>query len=124
NRQYQIISWIIEIYDVALDQDKIKPYMSFKLIDFVKEICYRYQLIPSQDGNHIDFLSYYDILEDWDVVDWSDKYIFRSEEGYTLNYAKLNWLRHSYVEDGADDFDLSLDTNNMNMPASKNIVES
>lgn len=115
---------VLTISGVEKDDDKLKNIINFKLTDIIKEFAYRYMLMPIQSGNHIDFISLYDILTEWDTVDWSDRYIRRTDEVYTLNYAQNNWLRHSYVDEDDDHYDLNLQSNNQNIAASKDIIKS
>lgn len=114
----------MSISSVVNDPKKLGSFLNMKLTDFIKEFAYRYMLTPVQDGNNVAFISLYDTLQNWDVVDWSSKYIERKEETYTLNYAQNNWLRHSYADESADYYDLNLQSNNLNAPVNKDIVKS
>lgn len=113
-----------KIYTLAIDEAKERDALSFRLSQFIKEICYRYFLTPLQTGNHVEFVSIYDIMNEWDVLDWSGKYINRQEEEYTAGYATNNWLRHRYVSGGDESFDLNLTTGNHNAAMSKDMIVS
>lgn len=97
---------------------------SLSIKTFLKEIMWRYGLLAFVDNNHIDFVRMGDIIESGDVVDWSDKYVRRTEEEYTLDYNQNNWLRHKYDDEDADYFDRNIEVDNKNIPPEKTIIQS
>lgn len=121
---YDLNEAYLEMWELENSENAERTSLGMTLVDFLREFTYKYALMPIQSGTHIDFISYYDIFENWDVVDWSDKYIERTSETYTLDYNQNNWLRHSYVQEGEDEFDLNLRTGNMNRPPTKDLIVS
>lgn len=112
------------IYELEINEAKERNYLSFKLVELIREICFRYFLTPIQNGTHIDFISIYDIINNWDAIDWTDKYSQRTNESYDFGYSQNNWLRHSYVEETDDEFDLNVTSNNQNISLTRDIIES
>lgn len=112
----------ISIEITAFDPPKIGS--TLRASDFVKEIMWRYGLISVVDNNNIDFVHIGNVIDSAVILDWSDKYISRTEEEYTLGYSQSNWLRHKYEKDGDDYFDRNIVSNNQNLSPNKTVVQS
>lgn len=121
---YEVNNIDYGIYNISSDSDKLRDALDLSLTDFIKEFCYRYALIPIHDGNIINFIGFHDIIDDWDVVDWTDRYIYRNDETYTLNYGNNNWLKHSYVDEVDTHFNLNVTSGNANAPVNNDIIVS
>lgn len=121
---YEVNNIDYGIYNISSDSDKLRDALDLSLTDFIKEFCYRYALIPIHDGNIINFIGFHDIIDDWDVVDWTDRYIYRNNETYTLNYGNNNWLKHSYVDEVDTHFNLNVPSGNANAPVNNDIIVS
>lgn len=122
--RYQVSLIDFNIHPVESQTDKLRDVLDLSLTDFIKEFCYRYALIPIHDGNSINFIGFHDIIDNWNVLDWTDKNIDRTEEGYTLGYGDNNWLRHSYVNDIDAHYDLNVPSGNKNEVADNDIIVS
>lgn len=107
----------------SVSDQGMKEIYNTKLSDFIKELMYRYALVPFQKDDYIVFTPISELYDNvGDVTDWSEKYNQRLEETYDIGYAQNNYIRHSYVNDGDDYFDLNLRSNNDNLPVSKDIL--
>lgn len=103
----------------------IEQIFGLSIRDFVKEIMFRYALIPFANGNDIDFITLGDMLDRTQAIDWTDKYDERTEESYDIGYSINNWLQHSYVdENSGQPYDRNIISDNNNLNVSKPIVES
>lgn len=120
----QIDLFTIETFKVVAVQEDLDKIFKIKATDFIKEIMWRYALIAFVDGNHIEFVSLGDIINNSEAIDWSDKYIERIDETYNIQYAKNNYLRHEYVIDGDEYFDRNIIVDNANLEATKDIIQS
>lgn len=121
---YRVDSIDYGIYNISSDSDKLRDAIDLSLADFIKEFCYRYALIPIHDGNSINFIGFHDIIDNWNVLDWTDRYIYRNEETYTLDYGNNNWLKHSYVDESDTQYNLSIPSFNDNAEVNHDIVVS
>lgn len=102
----------------------VEKIYGLSLKSFVKEIMWRYGLLAFVEGDNIDFVRMGSIIQSSDVVDWSDRYVRRTEEEYTLDYNQNNWLRHKYETDRDSYFDKNLPVDNKNMSPQKTIIQS
>lgn len=121
---YRVDSIDYGIYNISSDSDKLRDALDLSLSDFIKEFCYRYALIPIHDGNNINFIGFHDIIDNWNVLDWTDRYIYRNEETYTLDYGNNNWLKHSYVDESDTQYNLNIPSFNDNAEVNHDIVVS
>ena len=88
----------VEIFDFG------EAFKDFGMTEFVKEIMFRKSLTPYPDteAKHIKFQTLTQRLNTDDAIDWSDKYIKRTNESYDFgSYAKMNSLlmKHDNNED-------------------------
>ena len=110
------------VQTVSFSQALIK----YKVADFFKEILTRQALVPFADidNKNIEFKSLSNRLSA-PYIDWSSKYVRRKKEGYVYDsYAKSNYLRHKYDEEGEDYKDGILVVENENLPIEKTIYQS
>lgn len=120
-------SIILRLSTLDLSTDGLNRVYGFGLADFIKEMMYRYTLIPIQKGKHIEFISLNDIIQIegvTDYIDWSDKYIEREDESYDVGYAQNNYLRHKYVDQNESSYDLNLVSENKTLPISNTMIDS
>lgn len=120
----EIVDLTMSFNRVSFDQSSSDKAFGLKIRDFIKEVMWRYGLLAFVDNNHIDFVRMGDIIESGDVVDWSDKYVRRTEEEYTLDYNQNNWLRHKYDDEDAEYFDRNIEVDNKNIAPEKTIIQS
>lgn len=109
---------------MTITQPAIDTIFGLSLRAFVKEIMWRYGLLAFVHENHIEFVALEDIINSPQIVDWSDKYVRRTEEEYSLQYNQANWLRHRYATDGAEYYDRNIPVDNRNIPPTKTIIQS
>lgn len=120
-------SIILNLSGLDMSTDGLQRVFGFSLADFIKEMMYRYTLIPFQEGRTVRFVALNDILQSegiTDFVDWSDKYIERTDEVYDIGYAQNNYLTHRYAFTGDKTYDRNLESDNRTLPAASNIIES
>lgn len=122
---------IIDLTNLTISIDKLEnndqsalSTFGLSIRQFVKEIMWRYGLLAFVENNHIDFTRIGGIIESGEVVDWSDKYIRRTEEEYTLDYNQNNWLRHKYDGENQSYFDKNIQVDNKNILPEKTIIQS
>lgn len=113
----------LRIYDTSITTEGVQRIFGLSIKTFVKEFMYRYALIPVQRPNGIDFISMGDILNA-EPIDWSDKYMERTEESYDIGYAQNNWLKHRYAADGENYYDRNVQSRNQNLLGTKDIIQS
>lgn len=109
--------------------DFTQEFKNFSIKDFIKEISIRYGLtaIPQNDSRHISFFTLEEMLNtsSSNVINWSDKYIARTNEEYTIgSYAQKNWLRHKYTQEDVVYNDGFFHVNNQNLDIESNYFES
>lgn len=104
--------------------------VSFKQLDFVREVMVRYGLTPYKDkySNHYKFLTLQELLQTDNIVDWSannNKFSQVVSESYVYsNYAQSNFLRHKYNDSDDSYFDGSINVNNPNLREVKTVHSS
>lgn len=113
----------MKITTVQLSQESLSTILGFKLADFVKEFMYRFGLVGFATENNVTFKNMKNILEGT-VVDWSDKYDRRIDESYDLGWNQNNYLRHKYVSENSEYYDLNITTNNQNLAPTRDIITS
>lgn len=117
-----------KIYGVNLgDVSLTNAFKDFSIKEFIKEILWRTALTPVIDSytNHIDFVPLSYRLDFNNAIDWSDKYVKRVDESYTISsYAQSNVfkLKHNNEDDLRGDGYLYV--NNRNLEDEKIIVNS
>lgn len=115
---------VVLITRPEISEEGMKTIFSFKMSDFVKEIMYRYALVPfSRDNNVVEFVPISQLYSlQNESEDWSEKFQRRTEEVYDIGYAQNNYLRHSYDKEGDEYFDKNLKADNLNLPLDKTIL--
>lgn len=95
--------------------------------EFVKDVMQRFALTPIPDKyeSHITFYRLDEMLDKSKAIDWTDKYVKRTNEAYTYdNYAQTNIFRHKYTEEAESYADGYLNVFNENLDESKVLVSS
>lgn len=130
-RQVLFSSIVLNMQSMSISPDGLRRIFGFGLSDFIKEIMYRYALIPFMDGNTVEFVRLEDVVQNVisiadpsNSIDWTDKYIQREEESYDIGYSQNNFLRHKYVDGGVDLYDRNIQSNNQNLSSSQTIIDS
>lgn len=120
-------------YDIKLYQtsqvliDFGKEFLDVSITDYVKEIMIRFSLTPFIDAEkkHISFLTLNERLINSKLVDWTDKYLNRTNESYTYSsYAMNNFFKHKYNDPQADFNDGELVVANLNLEDEKTLFTS
>lgn len=115
---------LLKISTVKLSEDTLKEMLNFKLADYVKEFMYKYSLIGYRKDNILYFKKIGSILNSENSVDWSDKFVKRIEESYDIGFNQHNFLKHKYVNEGSNYYDGDIQSNNLNLPYSKDLISS
>ena len=94
----EIFTMGVEIFDFG------EAFKDFGMTDFIKEILFRKSLTPFPDTNakHIVFKTLSERLNTDNAIDWTSKYVKRTNEEYSFgSYAKVNNLlmKHDNEED-------------------------
>lgn len=113
----------LKFYDTIVTSEGVDQIFGLTLSSFIKDFMWRYALVPIQSPDGITFIEYSSIF-DAEAIDWSDKYIQRTEESYDIGYAQNNYLRHKYFNDDSSYYDKLITSNNLNLSNSKTIVQS
>jgi hypothetical protein len=95
--------------------------------DFVNEIMQHFGLTAFKDPftNNIDYLMLDEILQNTNVIDWSDKFTGKSKESYILNnYAQLNKYKYRYNEANQTHNDGSISIANQNIKDEVTVLQS
>lgn len=120
-------------YNITLQQtsqaiiDFGSQLLDISISDYIKEIMIRFSLTPiiNVETRNIHFITLNERLNPSTVVDWSDKYIKRTNETYTYNdYAIRNYFKHKYNDQDANFNDGFFTINNQNLNESKDIFSS
>jgi hypothetical protein len=101
--------------------------IDFGAKDYINEIIQHFGLtaIKEVNRNHITYLKLNEVLENPNILDWSDKFIDKKKEGYQLgNYAKKNNFVYRYNDDGANYNDGFITINDFNLKDEFNIIQS
>lgn len=124
----QLTSIDLEISKTNLGSiDFTDAFSDFLIKDFVKEIIWRYALIPFYDNNtkNVEFLTIDEKVNFNNYVDWSGKYVKRVKEYYLYGaYAQSNIFQHKYNDEGDNYNNGVLQINNANLDSSKVIAAS
>lgn len=120
-------------YNIKLTQisqsiiDFGKEFLDISIAEYVKEIMIRFALTPFIDveNKNIKFLTLSERINTLNVIDWTDKYIERTNETYTYNdYAQRNWLKHKYNDENATFNNGYISVNNKNLADQKDLYSS
>jgi hypothetical protein len=113
---YYITGYSVNFADALVD---------FKAKDFVNNIMQLFGLTAYKDpySNTIEYLTLDEILQNTEVLDWSDKFISKTNEAYILSgYAQKNNFRYRYNSDNQEFNDGSIYINNENIKDETTIV--
>lgn len=137
NEEFEIILNRLNVVSGGFTLLKISKYNTlqsfseelkdFKITDFVKEIMNKYCLtmFTNDHTNEITFKTIKERVETNVIIDWTDKYVERTDESYIFDtYAQKNNFRYNYndKEDAHNDGFISID--NVNINASFDILKS
>lgn len=104
----------IQGYSLGFDE----AFIDYKVSDFIKEILIHFALTPYKDKytNQIRFLTLYEVLQNQNIEDWSNKFIEKTSEKYKFgNYAKRNQFKYKYNDEGQKHNDGFITINNENL---------
>lgn len=90
----------------------------FSIKDFIKELFWRYGITPiiNQQKRTIFLQTFKEKVNSFDYVDWSEKYIKRKKENYTIaSFAQNNYLKHKYngTDESFNDGVIKVDNKNI-----------
>lgn len=119
----------LEIDEVEYaESDFNNTFKDFDIKSFIKEVMWRFALvaIPDEQTNHVSFYTIDELLdESRGIINWSDKYVRRTNESYLLgNYQKNNWLRHKYNTEDVSYNDGNIPLNNANLDFETTLLTS
>jgi hypothetical protein len=109
----------------AVNFDEI--FIDFKVSDFIKEILIRFGLTPFKDKytNKVRFLTLYELLQNQDIDNYSDKFINKTSEKYSFGgYAKRNNFKYKYNDDASNHNNGYIEIENENLAEEKTIIQS
>lgn len=104
-----------------------EQFKNFKITDFFNDFIRRFGLtmIPDNDNRHLSFYTLSERLNTSNSVDWSEKYVRRTNESYLFgSYAQNNYYRHKYNGENEDFNDGILEINNKNLQNEKTLASS
>jgi len=113
-----LTGYVVNFDDVLVD---------FLATDFVKEVLNHFALTPYKDkySNHIEYKTLKEIIQDPDVVDWSDKKPVRLSEKYIIgSYGQSNVFTWKYDRDELEYNDGSILIDNKNLKERTVVVQS
>lgn len=116
---------ISKVENQSIDFDV--AFIDLKTKDFLNEVLTRFSLTPFKDkySNEITFKTLYEILQDSDVIDWSDKFDSVNSETYVYgSYAQQNNFVYKYNEAESDYYNGSINVENENIADSKDVIKS
>ena len=114
---------LIDGYNVNFDE----AFVDFSAKDFIKDIVQHFALTSFKDpySDSIEYLTLDEILQNTDVIDWSDKFSQRQSESYILSgYAQKNNFTYRYNEDNVKHNDGFILVENENLKEETNVVNS
>lgn len=100
---------------------------AFKITDFIKEVLNVFGLTPFPDehSRNIDYKLMAERTVSAEVVDWTDKFIERTDESYIYNsYAQRNIFAYQYNDKEGDYNDGYILINNLNLKESSEAFKS
>lgn len=101
--------------------------VDFKATDFVNEIMRHFGLTAFKDEytNHIEYLTLDEILQNTDIIDWSDKFVSKNSEKYAYsNFAKRNNFKYKYNDNNLRYNDGAIFIDNENLKDETTIIAS
>lgn len=102
-----------------------EQFKNFKITDFFNDFIRRFGLtmIPDNDNRHLTLYTLSERLNTTNSVDWSEKYVRRTSEGYLYgSYAQNNYYRHKYNGENENFNDGILLVNNKNLANEKTLA--
>ena len=127
-REIVFNSYDFKLYQISQQVvDFGSEFLDVSLSEFIKEIMMRFALTPFIDveSKHIKFLTLSERINTLNVIDWTDKYIERTNETYTYNdYAQRNWLKHKYNDENATFNNGFLSVSNQTLQPQKDLYSS
>lgn len=99
----------------------------FLITDFVKEVLNNgaITIFPTENSNQLTYKTISERVRTGNVIDWSDKYIERTDEEYvSTDYGQRNFFQYQYNDKEGSYYDGYIDVSNMNIPATKQIFKS
>lgn len=122
-------NYTLEIDQVEYaDTDFNNTFKDFDIKSFIKEVMWRFALvaIPDEQTSHVSFYTIDELLdESRGIINWSDKYVRRTNESYLLgNYQQNNWLRHKYNTEDSNFNDGNIPLNNANLENETTLLTS
>ncbi len=117
--QYKFVSTSSETSRKALGEFKVK--------EFLNEILWKYGLTMYKDKyrNHYTFKNLSEIINEDNIIDWSDKFQSVNTESYLYGtYAQSNQLALKYNSDNVNYDDGYITVNNKNLNDSKVVIQS
>lgn len=104
-----------------------ETFIDFDIKDFVKMVLNRFSLTPFKDKytNNYKFLTLYELIQDPNIEDWSDKFVNKNSESYIYgNYGQQNNMLYKYNDDESTYYDGFLTVDNVNLEDSKDVIKS
>lgn len=101
--------------------------VDFMAKDFINSIMQMFGLTAYKDpySNTIEYLTLDQVLQNTDIVDWSDKYIGKVNESYILSgYAQKNNFKYRYNDDNSNYNDGAIYIRNENIKDETTIIAS
>lgn len=120
----------LEVKLVRIDATEVDfgvALADFSIKDFLNEVVHRFGLTMFKDkySNVYKFLTLQEVLQTNYVVDWSSKFIKRTNEKYVNGtYAQRNWFRYNYNDKEETHKDGHIDITNPNLPDSIDVIKS
>lgn len=118
----------LNVYELSGETiDFAAAFADFSIKDFLKEIMWRYGLIPvyEQRTKHITFLTMSEKINTSNYLDWSQKYVQRTKESYLFGaYAQKNIFAYKYNDDADNYNNGQMLIKNLNLEVSKQLITS
>ena len=126
-REFHVQSIILNIKRVNQGDISLTSAMkSFKITDFIKEIIWRTGVTPMlSKEKKVYFLKIEDRLSFSNAVDWTDRYVARTDESYIKSsYSQRNLFKMKYNNEGQNSNDGVLLVNNKNIDAERTLAQT
>lgn len=124
---------VFNSYDIKLNQisqqvvDFGSEFLDISITEYIKEIMIRFALTPFIDveNKSIKFLTLSERINTTNVIDWTDKFIQRTNENYIYkDYAQRNWFKHKYNDENATFNNGYLSVSNQTLQPQKDLYTS
>lgn len=127
-REFKFNSYNIKLTQISQSIiDFGKEFLDISITEYVKEIMIRFALTPFIDveNKSIKFLTLSERINTTNVIDWTDKYIQRTNENYIYkDYAQRNLFKHKYNDENATFNNGYLAVNNLTLESQKDLYSS